>query len=46
MAWDTSMLTPEVHQRLAAGETIEQIAASFKVHPAVVRQYLEKVRPK
>jgi hypothetical protein len=49
MAWDTSILTVDVHRRLAAGETIEQIAASITggdgkpLHPDAVRQYIRKI---
>lgn len=48
---DTSMLTTDVHKRIANGETPEQIAKDYKlisgesVSPDAIRQYIAKVGP-
>lgn len=45
MAWDTSRLTPDVHARVASGESIAAIAESFDppVRVEAIKQYMRKV---
>lgn len=45
MALDTSMLTLDAHQQIAAGRSIEQVAKDFHTSTDAVRQYIRKINP-